>query len=792
MARVLTNRVETTGTTNLDPWRWKQITYVYWDISETGVTPTVVVEIYYGHTDTVRRGVMSIYTTTVFVDGIVKDNGDDFSLNVSCEPGEWQLMQTFEFPLSYAPEDNKTVVTEHAGHFAGHNIESKITNVELVAPCLFEFTNSDKEALEQNTAIIKCKLVVKATGTLPEMILTENDSVKNWTYTDDRYVPKQGFVGQFVARTLEGSLHNISDDFDIENRELELRLGVVNNNNTTWYSLGNFIVTDPEDDEVKDNTKFQAMDYTKLFNKDFDGGFTNDYYTTSYDLKMENNEKVTALWLAQYTCAQVGVELGQTNFTNADFEISQNPFKGGEKCRDVMKEIAKLAYSWVRIDWDNKCYFDFHQGAMQRDIDPYNVINNNHYFELTTKKQVYGPVNRVLIGMSGVDGQTLIAAEDTESIEQFGEHPIYIYDNPLTYTDELREAAANGADKLLGMTYVQLSTETTGHPWLKGNETIDVIDMEEHHLQTYAFNKTLKYSGHIKSTLDSMGDSEIEATLSYDSEILRDILNAKLTVDKANGEIEGLANRTSVLEGNAGEYYTKEETEKLILNAKEGLTNTYTSAGGNNKFRNTALYFREGTGFEYWDGSVNVVTETNSATQTAMLLQKGTVHQLVSDLANNDYTISFKYKKLNSLSTASVTINSINYQLSDEGKFEQTIRVDTNAIDFNLICDTNNGYQVYELMCNVGLAALVWTQHPDEIMTDTVNISKGIKITSTTKNAVFKADADGIRIENTLDRKTTEFTDNGMITEDAEIRGQAKVSGALFTKVDRQTWINGL
>ena len=95
-------------------------------------------------------------------------------------------------------------------------------------------------------------------------------------------------------------------------------------------------------------------------------------------------------------------------------------------------------------------------------------------------------------------------------------------------------------------------------------------------------------------------------------------------------------------------------------------------------------------------------------------------------------------------------------------------------------------------MCNVGASALVWTQHPDEVMTDTVNISKGIKITSTSKNAIFKADADGIRIENTLDKTTTEFTDNGMITNDAEIKGQAKVSGALHTKVGNQTWISGL
>lgn len=420
--------------------------------------------------------------------------------------------------------------------------------------------NEDKQALLNGTARIRCKLIVKATDTLPEIILTEQNSVKDWIYNDERYVPQQGFIGQFVARTLEGNLQNISDDFNIENRELELQLGIVRNTTETWYSMGNFIVTDPEDNEVKDNTKFQAMDYTKLFNKRFDGDFTNSVYTASYNKLIETGS-VTALWLAKYACAQVGVDFPQTSFTNSAFTINQNPFQAGESCRDVLKEISKLAYSWVRIGQDNKCYIDFNQ-VSDSSVDIHNVINKDTYYTLETKKTIYGPINNVVVGMSGVDGESH-SIKDQASINQYGEHTLYIYDNPLTNTFELRELAQQQANKLFGLNYVHLEVETVGHPWLQGNERINVLDMEDENNFTYPFNKSLKYAGHIRSVINTMGESEVESTLAYESGFVKNIRNASLNVDKQNGKIEALIED---IEENNGIVTKKINTLQLDLN----------------------------------------------------------------------------------------------------------------------------------------------------------------------------------------------------------------------------------
>ena len=106
---------------------------------------------------------------------------------------------------------------------------------------------SDKVALLNKTATIQTKIeILPIIGELEPTIITENDSIISWEYEDFRYVPNTGFIGQFVARTLNGQLKNISDTFNIENREIILWLGIKTYNeitetyNTNYYNMGNF------------------------------------------------------------------------------------------------------------------------------------------------------------------------------------------------------------------------------------------------------------------------------------------------------------------------------------------------------------------------------------------------------------------------------------------------------------------------------------------------------------------------------------------------------------------------
>ena len=466
-----------------------------------------------------------------------------------------------------------------------------------------------KQAITEGSVAIKTRMIYKqpvetSVADLDDnkletqeeiMILTESDAIKTWELNDERYVPDNGFIGQFVSRTLSGELHNINDDFSIEDKDMELQIGVVqlgtqyqwlgteegdilldeNGNRvyvkdlgsdiTTWYSLGNFLVTKPEDDEVKDNTKFEAFDYATKFNIDFNPDYTNSTYQTSFNNSLP--EGVTAKWLAEYTCAQAGIEFTTNDFTNSDFLITSNQFTQGESCRDVMKAISQLAYGWCRIGWDNKCYIDEPTTAMTFGRND-NTLTNDNYYSLTTQKKAFGPVNRVVVGMSAVDGED-IAIEDAESIAEYGLTEITVMDNPLIYTEDLRASIIESGRKLFGLYYVPLETETPGHPWLVGNEKLNVYDMEGRNRTTYAFNRTLSYTGHIKSTLVSPAPTEQETATAYNKTIYKTLRNVGIKVDKQEGLINIINAKTQATADGLSAIETRFETE---------ITDTYSKA----------------------------------------------------------------------------------------------------------------------------------------------------------------------------------------------------------------------
>lgn len=522
--------------------------------------------------------------------------------------------------------------------YATHTTISFEAPVELNPIIVFDFPFTEmgtatKEALITGSAAIRTRLVVNniptsslATYSTSEtsentLILTEQDAVKTWDLNDERYVPDVGFIGQFVARTLTGELHNVSDDFSIENTDVELQMGVVQlgtryqwlttedgdilidehgnrvyikdlgEDLTTWYSLGNFLVTKPEDDEVADNTKFEAFDYTTKFNIDFDADYVDNVYTVSFNDRIANEGSVSLHWLASYTCAQVGVVFANDTFTNSNFLVPSNQFTQGESCRDVMKAISEIAFGWCRIGWDNKCYIDEPQtvSAVAEDV---NTITNDNYYSLTTQKQVFGPVNRVVIGMSSVTGQESIV-EDEDSIAANGVTEILIMDNPILWTAELRESIKESAKKLFGLYYSPIEMETPGHPWFHGNELLDVKDMEGNSKYTYAFNKTINYTGHIKTKLISPAPTMQEKETEYKQKLFKTVRDIGIKVDAHEGRIstinsktianeDGLSALTTRFENEITDTYSKTQIQEIINGTAEdgtAVSSVKTTAG---------------------------------------------------------------------------------------------------------------------------------------------------------------------------------------------------------------------
>lgn len=460
----------------------------------------------------------------------------------------------------------------------------------------------DKLALINNECAIKTKIILND-GT----ILTESDYVENWDYEDFRYVPNQGFIGQFVERIVNGKLKNVDDSFTLENKVIELQFAVVRNDGTeTWYSLGHFIVNSPSDDNVSDNTSFKAVDVTK-------------YFETPYVDKL--SYPTTAGALAYNVCKQAKTELGNFQatlttdttidenkqyfiydsdndvynlvvepllenistyyeinecFTNSNFVVPNNQFVNNETCRTIMKAIGMLAYSWVRIGWDDKCYLDF---EVNKTVLSENIITNDNYYDLTTKNEYFGEVNKVIIGMKDVDGENIARVDEESTTEEIFE--ITLWDNPLTYTQELREQAIVKANKLFGLKYKPVEMTTTGNPWLIGNELLEIIDMEGNSIFTYPFDRTISYSGHIKTKIKSQAMSKTDTKYAYEGSLdnlNKTIKNTQIIVNKNEQQIQSLVTETENLSDTVVELGTtmtqnKEEFKFSIAGLAETMQN---------------------------------------------------------------------------------------------------------------------------------------------------------------------------------------------------------------------------
>ena len=231
-------------------------------------------------------------------------------------------------------------------------------------------SESDILALIRGNATIPYRIYIEGNDTP----LTEYEIIST-TYEDYRYVDTDSLVvGQFVARTLNGEIKNINRDLLIENKEIEVQMGVKVGNTTTWYSLGNFLITKPEEDDVKDKMTFKSMDYTKKFNQVFDGSLV--------------TFPCTVLELAQAVCNQCGVELATTNFTNNDFIVENNQYEE-ENCRNSCdSHCCKVLISLCELVWEPPLSAGYEECKTSENVHRTKCSDHWNHFEVTNDETV--------------------------------------------------------------------------------------------------------------------------------------------------------------------------------------------------------------------------------------------------------------------------------------------------------------------------------------------------------------------------------------------------------------------
>ena len=622
-------------------------------------------------------------------------------------------------------------------------------------------------------------------------IINQDNYLKDYKLEELRFVPDNGFIGGTVARRLTLNFNNVDNQFDIQDEDLEFHAGIEYEGKDYYINYGNFIVQKPETENTTDNTNATCLDYMCLLNATYNDEIT--YPCTLGEL-------------AENVCNQAGLELETKTFRNSDFIVEDNQFVNGEPLRTVLGAIALSAFSWARIGQDNKVYIDF-TIKQQEDIS----LDYDSYYNLSMASKAYGPINRIILRNSQVEGEN-VTVQDDESITENGIHELVIADNPFAYTQEKREQLIEAGKEFYGFTYMPInSMDTIGYAFLDSNSLIKVTDMQNKSIYAYAFNHTVDYNGVLLDSIESPALTETETKYTYTPEEIQKQRRTEIIVNKHEQTItaiiqeqDELSNRQNVFEQdldsttNTISEINEDMTERInqLQVNLDGLTQTVSQKGGDNIFS----YDKE-----FWIGETqedianleeytNTEIQNNSVSGIGYIINKGTSRQNVQ-VKNDIYTISFTYKKLVELATGYVLINGTRYNLTSTNWDEivVTLDVNTNYVDFEIISDTNNAFEIFDLMGSIGNEKQIWTQNANETRTDTVKIGKGITVSSSLTNTIWKADADGNRIINTDTGETVaEFTDKGTITKNIEVQETAEIVGILIQKIDNQTWISSL
>lgn len=751
---------------------------------------------------------------------------------------------------------------------------------------LTEITKEIKNAFKHNVS--SGFLQIAADDYNAGFKISDDDYLQSFSFDDCRYIEGEGIFGTCIAKSLEGKFVNVDSDFNIENREMDCYIGtqivrystsyistedkkvnpekiyyvidenaefivvenpipealsmyfekiIINDIEQYYLHLGRFIVQKPENNNVKDNTSFYALDYMVKFNKEYAYRMSKYLMTTDKEIVMEKeyyyltdggdyakvenpvledlatyyekDDNYTLLELLQDICNQVGVNLGTTTFRNSNYIINGNRFDSGATCRDVLKAIAQMAFSWARIDEDNNLLLDFelNEGTAEE-------ITYDEYYDLSFNEK-YGPINTIILKDENAEGEN-ITEKESDNIDIPKE--LVISGNPFAYDEDNRKNLIKAGREIFGFNYIPLSINTIGFPYLNCMEKIKVQNMQDEYFESYVFDVRIEYSGTIKSSIETKAMTQTETLYQYNGKLTTAQRRTEFKVDKAEQKITSLTQLTTEqgtkitnveqgLEGvktsitdTTGKY---DDKFAEIENSINGISTKLVTTGGQNLIKNSVGYF----GNDYWDladvqgeaavkGNTTTDVKQNSISGSALEIQNETIYQTINEIKNGTYFLSFSYKKIANEAIANLIINETKIDLYESDWTEEgtEINVTGNEIKIQITSDLPSSVLITDLILAEGAAKTSWSQNANESYTDNVQIGKGVRITATGSDTEFIAEASGITINNIeTNNPVAEFTKYGTETQELIAHKDVKVADSLLIqKIGNQTWFSSL
>jgi len=661
---------------------------------------------------------------------------------------------------------------------------------------MYNISSEAKAKLLQDSVIKRAYISIVPLSAENAIIIDETNRLQELSIED--FIYGKDVVGGTIAKKCTAKFLNLDEEFDLENREIDVFIGIeISIGNVEYIPYGRFIINNPPTNKtVSSTTSIEALDYMIKFNKEYED-------TLVYPCTLKD--------VLNSICTQCEVVMNNITFVNDDFIVENNQFVGGETCRNVLNAISQLAGGYSHIGRNNELYII----SLSSSFIESEIIDNNQYFELEKGLQ-YGPVNTVILRNSQVEGEN-VTLIDEESITINGINELVIADNPFAYTQikrtELITALFNAIN---GFKYIPFKFKYITRPYLDPFDKITIKDMQGNNFDTYLFNHSIKYNGGLSGNIETSAMTRTETKYQFIPPLKKSLISAEIKVDKALGQISLIATEQTSQSGkvsqiiiDAGKITSRVESVETDLNYPEtglktrtnnleeavtGITNTLKETGGLNLWIDAVFLF----GGEPWIGdsftdTTNTDIVDNTKSKNAIYCQNKTWSQIIQ-LKNGFYTNSFLHKKLLPLANVTVDINGISVSLTSENWKQEilTFEVTDRSATITITSDSINSAYISDLMLNSGDSIQVWGLNQNETYTDTVKIGKGMTIDATGVNTQLVAGADGIRVKNkTTGLTVTDLTDKGVATEDLQ-SNTATISRLLIQNINGQVIFNNI
>lgn len=568
--------------------------------------------------------------------------------------------------------------------------------------------------------------------------------------------------------------------------------------------------------EEKNFYVYDLVDKLVLFNFNYDA-------SVLIDARAAEEQTTTLTDILTDMCSKAGIEIDENLTLINDIEVTW--YDNTLLARGYLSYIAELQGGYARILDDGKLTIVKHKMTSQATLQ----IDNCEDFILGEKKTI----SRVVYDNGIVKYEY---GDETANTLYINPNNVYItnttvvsniYDEVvglefyLIETGKCRLDPSVRAGDIITftdgtnsyLTIAQYSGSYGGGHWL-GNYSLNVASKQQEETQVVGIDTQIKS---IKTIVDRTNASlsivaaetntistELAETNNAVSEAQTDIININedlsVASDNATLALEGvgtLEDATSGLLSTTGDLTTRleyqETTVSDLLLDIDGVKQSMTYSGGYNLIENCVKQFGEAG----WDGTFenysNTEIQQNSLTKSALVFMNDTETREIQT-ENKVHNFSFKYKKLVPLATATITINGVEIELTEDEwtEVEQNINVTDNLVTITFSSDADNSVWLVDMLLIPGNIKQIWTPNPNEINTGVIKLGGDtLTIESTSSSTVFKASTDGTRVYNVndLNNPIAEFTSEGVETN--KITGtKGEIGNILITDMGTQTWFS--